>query len=60
MKTYKRENHDGVSEGAETVDLEGFERESLFSLELVKEFETFETGSLFNVGRNFSSLSSGT
>jgi hypothetical protein len=40
--------------------LKGFHRESLLSLELVKKFETFKTGSLFDIGGDFSSLSSGT
>jgi hypothetical protein len=58
--TNEGEDHDRVRDGTETGDLKGLEGESLLTLELVQQLETLETGRLLEVGRDFTSLSSGT
>lgn len=58
--TYKGEDLDGVVDTSSAGNLKGLEGEGLLALELVEQLETLESSSLLEVGRDLSSLSSGT
>jgi hypothetical protein len=58
--TYEGEDLDGVVNTSSASDFKGLEGEGLLALELVEQLEALESGSLLEVGRDLSSLSSGT